>query len=87
MLLQFNNQVKQCMLYLNQTVDTKLAEYRKQKTATKVDDKLFTKFEKAMIMFKDLSNNANLRNILEKLHIVLHGVDFEGNIQLDKHPA
>lgn len=84
MLLQFNNQVKQCMLYLNQTVDTKLAEYRKQKTATKVDDKLFAKFEKAMIMFKDLSNNANLRNILEKLHIVLHGVDFEGNIQLDK---
>ena len=84
MLLQFNNQVKQCMLYLNQTVDTKLAEYRKQKNNTQSDDKLFAKFEKAMVMFKDLSNNANLRTILEKLHIVLTGTDFEHNEQHDK---
>lgn len=84
MLLQFNNQIKQCMIYLNQTVDTRLAEYRKQKNDNMSDDKLFAKFEKAMIMFKDLSNNANLRNVLEKLSIVLNGVDFEGNRQEDK---
>lgn len=84
MLLQFNNQIKQCMLYLNQTVDTKLAEYRKQKNINSIDDKLFAKFEKAMIMFKDLSNNANLRNVLEKLNIVLTGNDFEGKQQEDK---
>lgn len=84
MLLQFNNQIKQTMLYLNQTLDTKLAEYRKQKNANTTDDKLFAKFEKAMVMFKDLSNNANLRNILEKINIVLNGKDFEGNKQEEK---
>lgn len=84
MLLQFNNQIKQCMLYLNTTVDTKLAEYRKEKNSVLTDDKLFSKFERAMIMFKDLSNNSNLRSILDKLLIVITGKNIEGHVEEDK---
>ena len=83
MLDQFNTQVKNCMLYINDKLDIKLATIRSKKDIN-VDNKMFDKFEKAMIMFKDVSNNQQLLKILERLHIVLFGEDFERKVDIDR---
>lgn len=83
MLDQFNTQVKNCMLYINDKLDIKLASIRTKKEPN-FDAKIFDKFEKAMIMFKDVSNNQQLLKILERLHIVLFGSDFETKVDRDR---
>ena len=68
MITQLNSQTKECMLYLNEVVDMKLTEYRQHTNdKNKFDEKMMEKFEKAMIQFKDMSNNVDLNKTLEKL--------------------
>lgn len=68
MISQLNNQLKECLLYINDVLDVKLAKYR-EGVADKVkfDSKTFEKFEKAMIQFKDISNNQDLNRTIKKL--------------------
>ncbi len=77
MITQLNSQTKECMLYLNEVVDMKLTEYRqKANDKNRFDDKMLEKFEKAMIQFKDMSNNIDLNKTLEKLRDAIY---FERN--------
>ena len=48
--------------------DVKLTQYRQEVSDKKsFDDKMIEKFEKAMIQFKDMSNNQELNKTLDKL--------------------
>lgn len=68
MITQLNSQMKECLLYLNNVVDVKLTQYRQEVSDKKsFDDKMIEKFEKAMIQFKDMSNNQELNKTLDKL--------------------
>lgn len=68
MITQLNNQMMNCLIYLNEVVDIKLAEYRETVADKKMfDNKVFDKFEKAMIQFKDISNNQDLLKTIEKI--------------------
>ena len=73
---QLNNQMKECLLYLNDVLDIKLAKYR-ETAANKIefDNKTFEKFEKAMIQFKDISNNQELVKTIDKIKEAIYEND------------
>lgn len=73
---QLNNQMKECLLYLNDVLDIKLAKHR-ETAANKIefDNKTFEKFEKAMIQFKDISNNQELIKTIDKIKEAIYEND------------